>query len=99
MTQTAAAGTGEAPATRIAPIFGALMLVLLGVTQIFEPYNQARYWKFDTPWVDWTVVARNVLVLVFLGVLAVPLLRRARVLGRSEVAATAPVDLNVPGRP
>jgi hypothetical protein len=40
-----------------------------------------------------------VLVLVFLGMLAVPLLRRARVLGRSEAVAAAPVDLNVPGRP
>jgi uncharacterized membrane protein len=77
----------------------AFMLVLLGVTQIFEPYNQGHYWKFNVPWIDWTVVTRNVLVLVFLGVLVVPLLRRARVLGRSEAAATAPVDLNVPGRP
>jgi uncharacterized membrane protein len=77
----------------------AFMLVLLGVTQVFEPYNQGRYWKFDTPWIDWTVVTRNVLVLVFLGMLAVPLLRRARVLGRSEAVAAAPVDLNVPGRP
>jgi hypothetical protein len=75
------------------------MLLLLGVTQIFEPYNQGRYWKLDTPWIDWTVVTRNALVLVFLGMLAVPLWRRARVLGRSKAAATAPVDLNAPGRP
>jgi uncharacterized membrane protein len=77
----------------------AFLLVLLGLTQIFEPYNQGHYWKFNVPWIDWTVVTRNVLVLVFLGVLAVPLLRRARVLRPSEGAATAPVDLNAPGRP
>jgi uncharacterized membrane protein len=77
----------------------ALLLVLLGVTQIFEPYNQGRYWKFETPWIDWTVVARNVLVLVLLGMLTLPLLRRAGVLRHRETAAAAPVDLNVPGRP
>jgi uncharacterized membrane protein len=75
-----------------------LLLPILGLTQIFDPYDQGLYWRFATPWVDWTVVARNVLVVVLLGMLVVPLARRAR-LGRSEAPAAARLDWNLPERP
>ena len=74
------------------------MLAILAVTQVFEPYNQGRYWRFSTPWIDWTVVARNVLVVAFLGLLSAALVRRAA-LRRAEAPAPARLDYDLPGRP
>jgi uncharacterized membrane protein len=53
-----------------------LLVAILGVTQIFEPYRYFQYWHFATPWLTWTVVFRNVLVIALLGVLVWPM--RAR---------------------
>ena len=38
-----------------------LLVAILGVTQIFEPYRYFQYWHFATPWLTWTVVFRNLL--------------------------------------
>jgi uncharacterized membrane protein len=59
-----------------------LLVAILGVTQIFEPYRYFQYWHFDTPWLTWTVVFRNVLVIALLGVLVWPM--RARKLDFSS---------------
>jgi len=58
-----------------------LLLAIIGMTQVFEPYHQVQYWAFDTPWVNWLVVARNVLVVALLALLVRP----AR--GTAEAAA------------
>ncbi|HTO26864.1 MAG TPA: hypothetical protein VMJ49_13240 [Gaiellaceae bacterium] len=64
----------------------ALLVVILGVTQIFEPYKYADYWQHLTTWVTWTVILRNALVVALLAVLVWP--SRARRL-----------DWTSPGRP
>jgi uncharacterized membrane protein len=66
----------------------ALLVTILGVTQIFEPYRYDDYWQLSTPWVIWVVVARNLLVV---GLLAL-LVRRIE---PAEGAAT----LRAPERP
>ena len=53
-----------------------LLVAILGVTQIFEPYRYFQYWHFATPWLTWTVVFRNLLVIALLAVLVWPM--RAR---------------------
>jgi uncharacterized membrane protein len=47
----------------------ALLLAILGVTQIFEPYHYDDYWQLSTPWVIWAVVVRNLLVVGLLTLL------------------------------
>jgi H+/Cl- antiporter ClcA len=47
----------------------ALLLAILGVTQIFEPYHYDDYWQLSTPWVIWAVVVRNLLVVGLLALL------------------------------
>jgi len=54
----------------------ALLVVIIGVTQIWEPYRYFQYWHFATPWVTWTVIVRNLLVIALLVVLVWPM--RAR---------------------
>lgn len=54
----------------------ALLLVILGTTQVYEPYHQEQYWALDTPWVNWLVIARNVLVVALLALLVWPERRR-----------------------
>ena len=49
-----------------------LLVVILGVTQIFEPYRYFQYWHFATPWLTWTVIVRNLLVVALLAVLVWP---------------------------
>jgi uncharacterized membrane protein len=49
-----------------------LLLVILGTTQIYEPYHQEQYWTLGTAWVNWLVIARNVLVVALLAVLVWP---------------------------
>jgi len=63
-----------------------LLVVILGVTQVFEPYKYADYWQHLTTWVTWTVILRDALVVALLGVLVWPM--RARRL-----------DLTSPERP
>jgi hypothetical protein len=50
----------------------ALLVAIIGVTQIFEPYRYVQYWHLDTPWVTWTVVLRDVLAVALLAVLVWP---------------------------
>lgn len=49
-----------------------LVLVILGVTQIWEPYFYVQYYHLTT-WVIWVVFVRNLLVIGLLGMLALPL--------------------------
>jgi 4-amino-4-deoxy-L-arabinose transferase-like glycosyltransferase len=70
----------------------ALLLAVLGLTQVFEPYRYIEYWSSFTPWVTWSVVIRNALVLGLLGVLVWPEPRAHE--ARDEVAGgytTAPL--------
>jgi uncharacterized membrane protein len=64
-----------------------LLVVILAVTQIFEPYRWWQYWHFSTPWLDWLVVGRNVLVVALLAVLVEPLVRAARARRGASVPA------------
>jgi hypothetical protein len=50
----------------------ALMLVVVGMTQIWEPYRYFGYYKTFTPWLTWLVVARDLLVVALLAVLVWP---------------------------
>ncbi len=50
----------------------ALLLAILAVTQIFEPYRYDQYWHMGTPWLVWVVVARNLLVIGLLVLLVWP---------------------------
>lgn len=49
-----------------------LLLVILGVTQIFEPYHYVDYFRMSTPWVAYVVFLRNMLVVGLLGLLVWP---------------------------
>jgi hypothetical protein len=51
---------------------GALLLVIVGLTQIWEPYKYYLYYRTFTPWITWLVVARDLLVLVLVGLLVRP---------------------------
>ena len=55
---------------------GALLVVVLGMTQIWEPYRYYDYYKHFAPWLTSLVVARDLLVVALFVVLALPLLRR-----------------------
>jgi uncharacterized membrane protein len=46
-----------------------LLFVILGVTQIFEPYLYTEYFRMNTPWVAYLVFFRNLLVVGLLGLL------------------------------
>ena len=50
----------------------ALLIVILAVTQIFEPYNYVHYFRMSTPWVAYVVFFRNLLVVGLLGLLVWP---------------------------
>ena len=49
-----------------------LLMVILGVTQIFEPYHYVEYFQLSTPWVAYVVFFRNLLVVGLLGLLVWP---------------------------
>jgi hypothetical protein len=68
----------------------ALLVAILGVTQIYEPYRQGEYWSFSHGWLDWLVVGRNVLVLALVAVLAEPLARDALARWRQPAPAVHP---------
>jgi len=53
-----------------------LLVVILGVTQIFEPYRYVEVWHLGTPWVTWTLILRNALVVALLAMLVWPAPRR-----------------------
>ncbi|HEV7132876.1 MAG TPA: hypothetical protein VGN27_03975 [Gaiellaceae bacterium] len=55
---------------------GVLLAVVLGMTQIWEPYRYGDYFKLHTPWLTWLVVTRDLLVVALVVVLVLPLLRR-----------------------
>lgn len=63
-----------------------LLLAILGVTQVFEPYRQGEFWTFRSHWLDWLVVSRNALVVALLVVLAEPLVRAALARRREPAA-------------
>ena len=65
----------------------ALLVAILAVTQIWEPYRQGEYWTFAHAWVDWLVVGRNVLVVALLAVLVEPLVRGAPAREHEAVSA------------
>ncbi|HEY5058056.1 MAG TPA: glycosyltransferase 87 family protein [Gaiellaceae bacterium] len=50
----------------------ALLLVILAVTQIFEPYRYAQYFRQSTTWIPYVVFLRNMLVVGLLGLLVWP---------------------------
>lgn len=41
-----------------------MLAVVLGMTQIWEPYRHGQYTQTFTPWLSWIVIARNVLLVV-----------------------------------
>jgi len=47
----------------------ALLVVVVGMTQIWEPYRYGHYYRTFTPWLTWLVVVRDLLVVVLLAVL------------------------------
>jgi hypothetical protein len=49
-----------------------LLLVILGVTQVFEPYHYVEYFRMSTPWVTYVVFFRDMLVVGLLGLLVWP---------------------------
>jgi len=49
-----------------------LLFVILGVTQIFEPYRYVEYFQMRTAWLSLLVCARNLLVVGLLGLLVWP---------------------------
>ena len=53
-----------------------LLVVIIAVTQVWEPYRYFQYWHFATPWVTWTVIVRNVLVVALLAILVWPIRER-----------------------
>ncbi|HVM56205.1 MAG TPA: glycosyltransferase 87 family protein [Gaiellaceae bacterium] len=49
-----------------------LLAVILGVTQMWEPYRYAEYFHMSSTWLISLAFVRNLLVLALLGVLALP---------------------------
>ena len=49
-----------------------LLALVLAMTQVWEPYRYYDYWHTFAPWLSWLVVARDLLVVVLLGVLVWP---------------------------
>ncbi len=56
---------------------GALLAVVLGMTQIWEPYRYGDYYRHFAPWVTWLVIARDLLVVGLFALLARGLGRNA----------------------
>jgi hypothetical protein len=49
-----------------------LLFVIVGMTQIWEPYRYGDYYRTFTPWLTWLVVVRDLLVVALLAVLLRP---------------------------
>src|SRR5581483_2450770 len=56
---------------------GALLAVVIGMTQIWEPYRYADFYRTFTPWLTWFVIVRDLLVVGLLAVLVRPSGRHA----------------------
>ena len=56
---------------------GVLLAAVVGMTQIWEPYRYADYYRMLTPWLTWLVIARDLLVLALLALLDGSLRRHA----------------------
>ncbi len=56
----------------------ALLVAVLGLTQVWEPYRYHDLAATLVPWIAWLVVARDLLVVALLAVLVAPLLRSER---------------------
>jgi len=50
----------------------ALFFLIVGMTQIWEPYRYNAYYQSFPPWLTWLVVARDLLVVALVGVLIWP---------------------------
>jgi Glycosyltransferase family 87 len=61
---------------------GALLVVVVGMTQIWEPYRYYGYYRSFAPWLTWLVIVRDVLVVALLAVLVWPSGRHAKQLDR-----------------
>jgi Na+-translocating ferredoxin:NAD+ oxidoreductase RnfA subunit len=55
-----------------------LLAVVLGMTQIWEPYRYYEYYRTFTPWLTWLVIVRDLLVVVLFAVLVWPSGRNAQ---------------------
>jgi len=49
-----------------------LLVVIISMTQIWEPYRYADYYRHFAPWLTWLVVVRDLLVVALLAVLLWP---------------------------
>ena len=55
----------------------ALLFVIVGMTQIWEPYRYGAYYHTFAPWLTWLVIVRDLLVVALLAVLLRPSGRNA----------------------
>ena len=51
---------------------GALLIVIVGMTQIWEPWRYGDYYRTFAPWLTWLVFVRDLLVVALLAVLLWP---------------------------
>jgi len=51
--------------------------VIVGMTQIWEPYRYGAYYHTFAPWLTWLVIVRDLLVVALLAVLLRPSGRNA----------------------
>ncbi len=65
-----------------------LFAVVLGMTQIWEPYRYFDYYTTFAPWLAWLVVARDLLVVAMLWLLVQPLRSRRHAEELDPVRAT-----------
>lgn len=65
-----------------------MLAVVLGMTQIWEPYRHSEYTRTFTPWLSWIVISRNVLLVAMFAMLVVSI--GASTAGSREHAAGRP---------
>jgi Glycosyltransferase family 87 len=63
----------------------ALLAVVTGMTQIWEPYHYGALFRHHAAWVSWLLFARDLLVVSLLGLLVWPRRRRASELAAKEL--------------
>jgi len=64
-----------------------LFALVVGLTQIWEPYRYGEYWHTFPAWISWLVVLRDLLVVVLLAVLVWPERERHRPAKYESVSA------------